>query len=116
MFLAEKSDQIGGNASIAAGMFLPRWMLRGIEVERRAAEEVVQGGSTQPSGGLPNASVQEGEYTIVKETAAVQSLVSADGIRFMFTSFVSSLARGVLPDATSLTLSAPCAAPWRLSK
>ena len=27
-------------------------------------EEVVQGGSTQPSGGLPDASVQEGEYTV----------------------------------------------------
>ena len=55
-----------------------------------AVEEVVQGGSTQPSGGLPNASVQEGEYKIVKETAAVQSLVSADGIRFIFTSFVAN--------------------------
>jgi aminobenzoyl-glutamate transport protein len=53
-------------------------------------DEVVQGGSTQPSGGLPDASVQEGEYEIVTETAAVQSLVSADGIRFMFTSFVAN--------------------------
>jgi aminobenzoyl-glutamate transport protein len=53
-------------------------------------EEIVQGGSTQPSGGLPNASVQEGEYTIVKETAAVQSLLSAEGVRFMFTSFVAN--------------------------
>jgi aminobenzoyl-glutamate transport protein len=55
-----------------------------------AVEEVVQGGSTQPSGGLPDASVQEGEYRIVEETAAVQSLVSAKGIRFMFTSFVAN--------------------------
>ncbi len=55
-----------------------------------AVEEVVQGGSTQPSGGLPDASVQEGEYQIVTETAAIQSLLSADGIRFMFTSFVSN--------------------------
>jgi aminobenzoyl-glutamate transport protein len=55
-----------------------------------AVEEVVQGGSTQPSGGLPNASVQQGEYEIVEETAAIESLVSADGIRFMFTSFVSN--------------------------
>ena len=53
-------------------------------------EEVVQGGSTQPSGGLPDASVQEGEYEIVEQTAAIQSLVSADGIRFMFTSFVAN--------------------------
>jgi aminobenzoyl-glutamate transport protein len=53
-------------------------------------EEVVQGGSTQPSGGLPDASVQEGEYEIVQETAAIQSLLSADGIRFMFTSFVAN--------------------------
>ena len=55
-----------------------------------AVEEVVQGGSTQPSGGLPDASVQEGDYTIVEETAAVQSLLSADGIRFLFTSFVAN--------------------------
>ena len=53
-------------------------------------EEVVQGGSTQPSGGLPDASIQEGEYEIVTETAAIQSLLSADGIRFMFTSFVAN--------------------------
>ena len=53
-------------------------------------EEVVQGGSTQPSGGLPDASVQEGEYRIVEETAAIQSLLSADGIRFLFTSFVAN--------------------------
>ena len=46
-------------------------------------EEYVQGGSTQPSGGLPDASVQEGEYKIVTQTAAVQSLLSADGIRFV---------------------------------
>jgi aminobenzoyl-glutamate transport protein len=53
-------------------------------------DEVVQGGSTQPSGGLPDASVQEGEYEIVEQTAAVQSLLSADGVRFMFTSFVAN--------------------------
>ena len=53
-------------------------------------EEYVQGGSTQPSGGLPDASVQEGEYKIVEQTAAIQSLISADGIRFMFTSFVAN--------------------------
>ena len=55
-----------------------------------AVEEVVQGGSTQPSGGLPDASVQEGEYEVVEQTAAVQSLLSADGIRFLFTSFVAN--------------------------
>jgi aminobenzoyl-glutamate transport protein len=55
-----------------------------------AVEEVVQGGSTQPSGGLPDASVQQGEYEVVTETAAVQSLLSADGVRFMFTSFVAN--------------------------
>jgi aminobenzoyl-glutamate transport protein len=53
-------------------------------------DEVVQGGSTQPSGGLPDASVQEGEYEIVEQTAAIQSLLSADGVRFMFTSFVAN--------------------------
>ena len=55
-----------------------------------AVEETVPGGSTQPSGGLPDASVQEGEYTVKEETAAIQSLLSADGIRFLFTSFVAS--------------------------
>ena len=53
-------------------------------------EEVVQGGSTQPSGGLPDASVQEGDYTVREETAAIQSLLSADGVRFLFTSFVAN--------------------------
>jgi aminobenzoyl-glutamate transport protein len=53
-------------------------------------EEVVQGGSTQPSGGLPDASVQEGEYRVVEKTAEIQSLLSADGIRFLFTSFVAN--------------------------
>jgi aminobenzoyl-glutamate transport protein len=55
-----------------------------------SVEEVVQGGSTQPSGGLPDASVQEGEYEIVEQTAAVQSLLSSDGVSFMFTSFVAN--------------------------
>jgi len=53
-------------------------------------EEVVNGGSTQPSGGLPNASVQEGDYQIVEETAEIKSLLSSDGIRFLFTSFVAN--------------------------
>jgi aminobenzoyl-glutamate transport protein len=53
-------------------------------------EETVQGGSTQPSGGLPDASVQEGEYRIVEQTASIQSLLSADGVRFLFTSFVAN--------------------------
>ena len=55
-----------------------------------AVEETVPGGSTQPSGGLPDASVQEGEYAVREETAAIKSLLSADGIRFLFTSFVAS--------------------------
>ena len=53
-------------------------------------EENLLDGSTQPSGGLPDASIQEGEYEIVTETVSIQSLLSADGIRFMFTSFVSN--------------------------
>jgi aminobenzoyl-glutamate transport protein len=63
------------------------------EIAKPPPVEVVespQGGSTQPSGGLPDASIQEGEYEIVTETAAIQSLLSADGIRFMFTSFVAN--------------------------
>ena len=42
-------------------------------------EEVVQGGSTQPSGGLPDASVQEGEYTVREETASIQSCCPPTG-------------------------------------
>ena len=61
-----------------------------VEAPPVAVEEVVQGGSTQPSGGLPDASVQEGDYGVVEKTAAVQSLLSADGIRFLFTSFVAN--------------------------
>ena len=34
--------------------------------------------------------MQEGEYRIVEETASIQSLLSADGIRFLFTSFVAN--------------------------
>ena len=53
--------------------------------------EIVNGGSTQPSGGLPDASVQEGEYWCSsRQTASIQSLLSADGIRFIFTSFVAN--------------------------
>jgi aminobenzoyl-glutamate transport protein len=55
-----------------------------------AVEENLLGGSTQPSGGLPDASIQEGEYEIVTRTASIESLLSADGIRFLFTSFVSN--------------------------
>ncbi len=55
-----------------------------------AVEENLLGGSTQPSGGLPDASIQEGEYEIVTGTASIESLLSADGIRFLFTSFVSN--------------------------
>jgi hypothetical protein len=34
-----------------------------VEAPPVPVEEVVQGGSTQPSGGLPDASVQEGEWS-----------------------------------------------------
>ena len=61
-----------------------------VEAPPVPVEEVVQGGSTQPSGGLPDASVQEGEYRVVEKTAEIQSLLSADGIRFLFTSFVAN--------------------------
>ncbi len=55
-----------------------------------SVEEVVNGGSTQPSGGLPDASLQQGDYEIVTEKAQIESLLSVDGVRFMFTSFVAS--------------------------
>ena len=34
--------------------------------------------------------MQEGEYKIVEETAQIKSLLSVDGIRFIFTSFVAN--------------------------
>ena len=55
-----------------------------------AVEEVVQGGSTQPSGGLPDASVQEGDYTIIDGDGRGAEPSVADGIRFLFTSFVAN--------------------------
>ena len=55
-----------------------------------AVQETPLGGSTQPSGGLPDASIQQGDYKIVTEKAAIESLLSVDGVRFMFTSFVAS--------------------------
>src|SRR3954447_26175323 len=55
-----------------------------------SVQETPLGGSTQPSGGLPDASIQQGDYKIATEKASIESLLSVDGVRFMFTSFVAS--------------------------
>ncbi len=51
-------------------------------------EEVDIPGSTLPGETLPREPAGAGDYTIVRETAKAQGLLTADGIRFLFTSFV----------------------------
>jgi aminobenzoyl-glutamate transport protein len=51
-------------------------------------EQLDVAGSTQPAEVLPAHPATADEYHVVHETAKVQSLLSADGIRFLFTSFV----------------------------
>ena len=58
-------------------------------------EEVVQGGSTQPSGGLPDASVQEGEYTVRRRRRPSRACCPPTG-------FASSSRRSSPTSATSL--------------
>jgi aminobenzoyl-glutamate transport protein len=51
-------------------------------------EEVEIPGSVLPGETLPREPADAGDYTVVQETAEVQGLLTADGIRFLFTSFV----------------------------
>jgi len=53
-------------------------------------EEYDIGGSVMPGETLPGERADAEDYTVVTETAEVESLLSADGIRFLFTSFVSN--------------------------
>jgi len=54
----------------------------------QVVEQVGVGGSVLPGETLPAEQADASSYKTVKETAEVQSLLSADGIRFLFTSFV----------------------------
>jgi aminobenzoyl-glutamate transport protein len=51
-------------------------------------EEVDIPGSVLPGEVLPREPAGAGDYTVVRETAEVRGLLTADGIRFLFTSFV----------------------------
>lgn len=51
-------------------------------------EEIEIPGSVLPGETLPREPAGAGDYTVVQETAEVQGLLTADGIRFLFTSFV----------------------------
>lgn len=55
------------------------------EVEQR-----YDGGSVLPSEVLPYQPASPEEYRVVEETAAIQGLLTGDGIRFLFTSFVAN--------------------------
>jgi aminobenzoyl-glutamate transport protein len=54
----------------------------------QTVEEVGVGGSMLPGEALPPEQSDSSSYKPVTETAEVQSLLSGDGIRFLFTSFV----------------------------
>ncbi len=55
-----------------------------------AATETYYGGSSEPSYVGPNEPQPKGEYKVHTETTRVQGLLSGDGVRFLFTSFVSN--------------------------
>jgi aminobenzoyl-glutamate transport protein len=52
--------------------------------------ETDAGGSVAPVEILPAESPDADSYTVVQETAEVRGLLTADGVRFLFTSFVSN--------------------------
>ncbi len=51
-------------------------------------EQVDVAGSTLPAEVLPSEQADAGDYKVVTETVKAQGLLTADGIRFLFTSFV----------------------------
>ncbi|MBJ7470651.1 MAG: AbgT family transporter [Solirubrobacteraceae bacterium] len=53
-------------------------------------EEGYVGGSVAPTEFLPPEQADAEDYAVTTETAEIKSLLSADGIRFLFTSFVSN--------------------------
>jgi aminobenzoyl-glutamate transport protein len=56
----------------------------------QSVEQVGIGGSVLPGEMLPAEQAPASSYHVVKETATVESLLSVDGIRFLFTSFVDN--------------------------
>jgi aminobenzoyl-glutamate transport protein len=56
----------------------------------QSVEAVDIAGSVLPGEQLPGEQPDAGEYEVVTETVAIESLLDADGIRFLFTSFVSN--------------------------
>ena len=54
----------------------------------QAVEQVDIGSALAPGEALPPEQVPASAYDVKKETAEVQSLLGADGVRFLFTSFV----------------------------
>src|SRR3954466_1205054 len=55
-----------------------------------AAEERYDGGATQPDLVGPSEPQDADEYKLTTETTKVQGLLSVDGVRFIFTSFVDN--------------------------
>ena len=53
-------------------------------------EETYIGGSMQPGEILPPEAADAEDYAVVTETVEVRGLLTADGVRFLFTSFVSN--------------------------
>jgi aminobenzoyl-glutamate transport protein len=53
-----------------------------------AVEEVYIGGSTMPAEVMPSEPANADEYRVVQETVKARGLLTTEGIRFLFTSFV----------------------------
>jgi aminobenzoyl-glutamate transport protein len=53
-------------------------------------EETYYGGSSEPVDVGPTEPVQPEDYELVTETSEVKGLLTADGVRYLFTSFVSN--------------------------
>jgi aminobenzoyl-glutamate transport protein len=56
------------------------------------AEEEYVGGSIEPEAVIPPEEYLDDEMEIVQETTSIRSLLGADGIRFIFSSFVNNFA------------------------
>lgn len=57
----------------------------------QSVEQIEIGGSSLPGLELPDEQAPASSYHVTSTTAKVQSLVSADGVRFLFTSFVGNV-------------------------
>jgi aminobenzoyl-glutamate transport protein len=53
-----------------------------------AVEQVYVGGSTMPAEVMPSEPANAGEYHVVTETVKARGLLTTEGIRYLFTSFV----------------------------